>query len=134
VIGIGVQPHTAFLQDSGIELGDDGSVLTNELLQSSHPDIYAAGDIARWKNAQTGETQRIEHWRTALQHGKTAARNMLDQQESVAAHVPFFWTTQWDVNLGYVGHAASWDEIIYRHGHPKEKEFLAYFIKDGQLQ
>jgi len=134
VIGIGVQPHTAFLKESGIELGEDGSVLTDAFLQSSHPDIFAAGDIARWKNEANGESQRIEHWRTALQHGKTAARNLLGKKESVAAHVPFFWTTQWDVNLGYVGHAANWDEIIFRHGHPEQKEFLAYFIKDGQLQ
>jgi NADPH-dependent 2,4-dienoyl-CoA reductase/sulfur reductase-like enzyme/nitrite reductase/ring-hydroxylating ferredoxin subunit len=133
VVGIGVQPNTAFLDDSGLELGKDGSVLTSQYLQSSHPDIFAAGDIARWEDGD-GENQRIEHWRVALQQGKTAARNMLDQQESILERVPFFWTTQWDISLSYVGHATAWDEIIYLHGNPADKTFVGYFLKDGKLQ
>ncbi|MEO6908562.1 MAG: FAD-dependent oxidoreductase [Abditibacteriaceae bacterium] len=133
VVGIGVHPNTAFLEDSGLDLEKDGSVLTSQYLQSSHPDIFAAGDIARWQDAD-GESQRIEHWRVALQHGKTAARNMLDKQESVLEHVPFFWTTQWDLTLAYVGHATVWDEIVYQHGNPSEKTFVGYFLKDGKFQ
>lgn len=133
VVGIGIQPNTAFLQDSGLQLGNDGSVLTTEFLQSSHADVFAAGDIASWQNANQ-ENQRIEHWRVALQHGKVAARNMLGQQESISNHVPFFWTTQWDISLGYVGHANAWDEIIYHHGHPSEKIFMAYYLKNDKFQ
>lgn len=133
IVGIGVQPNTAFLQDSGLDLGKDGSVLTTQFLQSSNPDIFAAGDIARWQD-DSGNDQRIEHWRVALQHGKTAARNMLGKQESIQNHVPFFWTTQWDISLGYVGHATVWDEIVYHHGHPSEKNFVAYYLKDGNFQ
>lgn len=132
VVGIGVQPHTDFLRDSGLDLGKDGSVLTNEFLQSSHADIFAAGDIARWQDGN-GESQRIEHWRVALQQGKTAARNMLGKQENILRHVPFFWTTQWDISLGYVGHASNWDTIIY-HGKPEDKDFVAYYLKDGKFQ
>jgi NADPH-dependent 2,4-dienoyl-CoA reductase/sulfur reductase-like enzyme/nitrite reductase/ring-hydroxylating ferredoxin subunit len=133
VVGIGVKPSTAFLEDSELSLEKDGSVLTTQYLQSSHPDIFAAGDIARWDDGD-GENQRIEHWRVALQHGKTAARNMLGKQESIQEHVPFFWTTQWDISLAYVGHAAVWDEIIYQHGHPADKNFVGYFLKDGKFQ
>jgi len=58
---------------------------------------------------------------------------MLGKQESITKHVPFFWTTQWDISLGYVGHAAVWDEIVY-HGKPEDKSFVAYYLKDGKFQ
>jgi NADPH-dependent 2,4-dienoyl-CoA reductase/sulfur reductase-like enzyme len=134
VVGVGVRPATDFLIDSGLALDPkDQSVRVNALLQSSDPDIYAAGDIARWGGA-TGTGQRIEHWRTAQQQGIVAARNMLGRAEDVNHHVPFFWTAQWGINLRYVGHATAWDEIIYREGRPEQKAFLALYVKDGKLR
>ena len=41
---------------------------------------------------------------------------------------------QWDITLRYVGHAAQWDEIIYREGTPAQKTFLALYVAGGQLQ
>jgi len=106
-------------------------VLVNAQLQTSDPDIYAAGDIARWDDgSETG--RRVEHWRLAQQHGMVAARNMLGQAENFNDHVPFFWTNQWKFGLTYVGHAARWDEIIYR-GRPEDKEFIAFYLDGGRL-
>ncbi|HVU15094.1 MAG TPA: FAD-dependent oxidoreductase, partial [Phototrophicaceae bacterium] len=132
LIGVGVRPATDYLKDSGLKLDEkDASVAVNAQLQSSDPDIYAAGDIARYPVA--GGTQRIEHWRTAQQHGVIAARGMLGQHDSVANHVPFFWTNQWGFGIRYVGHAEGWDEIIYR-GTPENKDFVAFYVKDGALK
>jgi NADPH-dependent 2,4-dienoyl-CoA reductase/sulfur reductase-like enzyme/nitrite reductase/ring-hydroxylating ferredoxin subunit len=131
VVGVGVAPATEFLRDSGIVLDEkDGSVHVDTRLQTSDPDIYAAGDIARWGE---GGGTRIEHWRVAQQQGIAAARNMLGVEDDVRHHVPFFWTTQWGVTLNYVGHAAGWDEIIYR-GTPEQKQFIAFYVSDGQLK
>ncbi|MCC6615358.1 MAG: FAD-dependent oxidoreductase [Anaerolineae bacterium] len=131
IVGVGVSPATEFLRDSGIVLDEkDGSVHVNTHLQTSDPDIYAAGDIARW--GEDGGT-RIEHWRVAQQQGIVAARNMLGVEDDVRHHVPFFWTTQWGLNLNYVGHATTWDEIIYR-GTPEQKQFIAFYVADGQLK
>ncbi|HEY7711407.1 MAG TPA: FAD-dependent oxidoreductase [Candidatus Entotheonella sp.] len=131
VVGVGVVPATEFLRDSGLRLDEkDGSVRVNTHLQASHPDVYAAGDIARWGE---GTGTRIEHWRVAQQHGVVAAHNMLGRGQDVRAHVPFFWTTQWHVRLNYVGHAAQWDEIIYR-GTPEHKQFIAFYVSGGKLQ
>jgi NADPH-dependent 2,4-dienoyl-CoA reductase/sulfur reductase-like enzyme/nitrite reductase/ring-hydroxylating ferredoxin subunit len=130
VVGIGVSPATEFLRDSGLRLEEkDGSVRVDNHLQTSHADIYAAGDIARWGE---GSGTRIEHWRLAQQHGIIAAHNMLGRADTVDAHVPFFWTTQWHLTLNYVGHATEWDEIIYR-GSPEQKDFVAFYVKGGQL-
>ncbi|MCC7208445.1 MAG: NAD(FAD)-dependent dehydrogenase, partial [Anaerolineae bacterium] len=122
---------TDFLRGSGLRLDEkDGSVHVDSRLQASQPDVLAAGDIARWGEAGG---VRIEHWRVAQQHGIVAARAMLGKAADVAEHAPFFWTTQWGLKVSYVGHATAWDEIIFR-GAPDEKRFIAFYVKDGQLQ
>ncbi|MEO8394381.1 MAG: FAD-dependent oxidoreductase, partial [Chloroflexota bacterium] len=132
VIGVGVRPATDFLKDTRIKLNEkDSSVEVNAQLRSSDPDIYAAGDIARYP--VEGGTQRIEHWRVAQQQGVVAARGMIGQSDDVNKHVPFFWTTQWGFTVRYVGHAEGWDEIIYR-GDPEEKNFIAFYVKEGKLK
>jgi NADPH-dependent 2,4-dienoyl-CoA reductase/sulfur reductase-like enzyme/nitrite reductase/ring-hydroxylating ferredoxin subunit len=136
LIGVGVRPNTDFLKDSGINMHErDGSLIVNAQLQTSEPDIYAAGDIAR-VNTDTDDV-RIEHWRVAQQHGLIAANNMLGSgQDGVPQHVPFFWTSQWGLDFTYVGHAEKWDEIIYR-GHPSDgdgKDFVAFYVAEGTLR
>jgi NADPH-dependent 2,4-dienoyl-CoA reductase/sulfur reductase-like enzyme/nitrite reductase/ring-hydroxylating ferredoxin subunit len=133
IVGVGVRPATDFLSGSPLKLDQrDKSVRVEATLRTSEPDIYAAGDIARINN-NTPEGVRIEHWRVAQQHGIIAAQNMMGGSESVMQHVPFFWTHQWDVELRYVGHAETWDEIIYRGGTPQQKRFVAFYIHGGKL-
>ncbi len=133
VVGIGVIPATGFLEESGLTLDEkDRSVRVNEQLQTSAPDIYAAGDIARWSSGPDRGT-RIEHWRVAQQQGIVAARNMLGQAASIADRVPFFWTQQFDLALRYVGHASAWDEVIFRDESADERSLLAFYLHNGEL-
>jgi len=111
VVGIGVKPATGLL--TGVKLHRDGGVLVDEYMRAAEG-VYAAGDIAWFPSQQTGESQRIEHWRTAMQQGRIAAHNMAGKKTPYNG-VPFFWTRQFDLGLLYIGHASSWDEIIY-HG------------------
>ena len=93
--------------------------------------VYAAGDIAWFPSHLAGESQRIEHWRTAMQQGRVAAHNMAGRETSYNG-VPFFWTRQFDVGLLYIGHASSWDEIIF-HGDVSARDFLAFYISGSRV-
>jgi NADPH-dependent 2,4-dienoyl-CoA reductase/sulfur reductase-like enzyme/nitrite reductase/ring-hydroxylating ferredoxin subunit len=128
VAGVGVKPVTQFLE--GVELAEDGGVVVDSYLWAADG-VYAAGDIANFPDLRTGERTRIEHWRTAQQQGRTAARNMVGHPTSFDA-VPFFWTRQFDIGLLYVGHATSWDEIVFR-GEVSSHDFLAFYIKDDRV-
>lgn len=128
VVGIGVTPATGFLE--GVKLHEDGGVIADEFLCAADG-LYAAGDIAHFPAQRTGELTRIEHWRIALQQGRCAARNMLGEKTAFTS-IPFFWTTQFDATLTYVGHVKDWDRIIV-DGDVEKQDFLAFFVKGDKI-
>jgi NADPH-dependent 2,4-dienoyl-CoA reductase/sulfur reductase-like enzyme len=71
----GVTPNTEFLEGTGV--ATDGGVLVNEYLQTSHPDVYAAGDVARGRDFSTGQYSVLAIQPTAADHGRIAGRNMV---------------------------------------------------------
>ena len=127
VIGVGIAPDTALAESAGLEV--DRGILVDEHCQTSHPDIYAAGDVANWFHPGLGHRLRVEHWDNALNQGAAAAKSMLGAPEPYSPTL-YFWSDQYDLSIQYLGHATEWDEIAVR-GNPDEEKFTAFYLKDG---
>lgn len=79
---VGVQPNVEFLADSGIAI--DQAVLTDREMQTSVPDIYAAGDMVQFHDAVIGKDVVSALWGNAVHMGRTAGFNM----SGIKAFVP----------------------------------------------
>ena len=128
VLGVGVRPSFELAKAAGLDI--DRGVVVDDRLRASAPGVFAAGDVARYPYAPTGEQVRIEHWVVAQRMGRVAALNMLGGDLPFTAP-PFFWTTQYDVTVSYVGHAESWDRIDV-HGDLAKRDATLAYRRGGQ--
>ena len=99
VAGIGITPNISLAQSAGLSTGN--GVIVNEFLQTSAPDIYAAGDIALFPEAGFGP-RRLEHWDNAVNQGKHAGRNMAGAGEPFT-YIPFFFSDLFEFGYEAVG-------------------------------
>jgi 3-phenylpropionate/trans-cinnamate dioxygenase ferredoxin reductase subunit len=133
VMGTGALPDVMLARAAGLELGDTGGVVVDARLQTSAPGIYAAGDVAEYESVvHGGRRMRVEHWDVALNQGKTAALNMLGQNQPHDV-VPYFFSdlSDWS-SLEYVGPAQHWDQEVVR-GSLDDGEFSIFYVHDGRV-
>jgi NADPH-dependent 2,4-dienoyl-CoA reductase/sulfur reductase-like enzyme/nitrite reductase/ring-hydroxylating ferredoxin subunit len=128
VIGAGVRPAVELARQAG--LAAEEGVLVDERFRATAPGIYAAGDVARYPDARSGELVRIEHWVAAQRQGRAAARSMLGLGEPFRAP-PFFWSVHYDVRLSYVGHASGRDRAEV-HGSLTDRDAAVVYRRGGR--
>ena len=129
VAGVGVRPRIALAENAGLAL--DRGVVVDDYLATSAPEIFAAGDVARWPDPHTGAKIRVEHWVVAERQGQAAALNMLGHRQRFAA-IPFFWSQHYDVPINYVGHAETWDALTIE-GDIAAKDCLLRYGRNGRV-
>jgi 3-phenylpropionate/trans-cinnamate dioxygenase ferredoxin reductase component len=129
VVGLGVEPVTELLADTGAQI--DNGIAVDEFCRTGVEGIYAAGDVANHYHPVFERRIRVEHWQNALNQGPAAAQNMLGKDEPYD-DIPWFWSDQYDFNLQYTGFHTEWDELIVR-GSMEERNFVAFYRKDERV-
>ena len=129
VVGVGVTPNTAWLDDSELTI-DNGIVCDETCLAADN--VVAAGDVARWPNLRFGEVMRVEHWENAQEQGAHAARRLLGQAEPYTP-VPWFWSDQYDRKIQLAGRSGADDEVRIVDGSIEERRFVAIYGRAGRL-
>ena len=76
VLAIGVAPDTTLARDAGLELGIKGSIVVDDRMQTSAPEVYAVGDAVQIKNFVTGKEGLISLAGPANKQGRIAADNV----------------------------------------------------------
>ncbi|HEX6685921.1 MAG TPA: FAD-dependent oxidoreductase [Candidatus Limnocylindrales bacterium] len=131
VAGVGARPATRLAEDAGLEV--DNGILVDARLQTSDPDIFAAGDIANADHPGVGARVRVEHWANALNQGLAAGKCLLGSGTPYDA-VPYFYTDQFDLGMEYAGYVApgGYDRVVYR-GDPEKGEFIVFWLGGGRV-
>jgi 3-phenylpropionate/trans-cinnamate dioxygenase ferredoxin reductase subunit len=131
VVGIGARPATGWLAGSGVALGADGAVLADDRLRTTAPEVYAVGDCASFPSARYGERLLIHHWDNAVQGPRTAAANVLGDDEAYDP-VPYFWSEQFGRFVQYAGHHSGADTMLLR-GDPAGPAWSVCWLRGGAL-
>ena len=131
IVGVGITPNVQLAEAAGLEVRN--GIVTDARLQTSDPDIYAAGDVASAYHPLLGKHIRVEHWYNALHQPQTAARAMLGQ-DAVYDRVPYFYTDQYDLGMEYAGYVepGGYDLVVFR-GDVPQREFIAFWLSGGRV-
>ena len=126
VVGIGVRPN---LDIGGLDdLAMDGGLLVDASLRTSDPDIYAVGDIANHDHPVLGQRIRLEHWAAAMYQPRAAVAALLGGDDAYT-RLPYFFTDQYDLSMGYTGWAPAgcYQQVVVR-GDVESREFAAFWL------
>lgn len=82
ILAIGVRPNIALAQTAGLDIGTTGAIAVNDHMQTSDPDIYAAGDCVESRNLITGKPCYVPLGSTANKQGRVAAVNLCGGDDS----------------------------------------------------
>ncbi|MFN3920657.1 MAG: NAD(P)/FAD-dependent oxidoreductase [Methylohalobius sp.] len=130
VAGIGIRPNTALAEQAGLPVED--GIVVDEYLNAGHPDVYAAGDVARFYNPSLDAKIRVEHEDNARTMGEIAGRNMAGERHSYH-HLPYFYSDLFELGYEAVGHTdarlvtvADWTEP-YKKG-------VVYYLENQRVR
>lgn len=129
VVGIGITPNIALAESAGLKTGD--GLVVDQFLQTSDPEIYAAGDIAYFPEAVLGP-RRIEHWDNALNQGKHAGCNMAGAGEPFT-YIPFFYSDLFEFGYEAVGDTDPRHEIV-TDWQEENKTGVIYYLDGGRVR
>jgi NADPH-dependent 2,4-dienoyl-CoA reductase/sulfur reductase-like enzyme len=130
VAGIGIDPEVELARQAGLQL--ENGIMVDEFCCTSHPDIYAAGDVALFFNPALGKYLRVEHEDNALTMGRVAGRNMAGDAKPYH-HLPYFYSDLFELGYEAVGDLDARLETVVDWEEPYRKGVI-YYLQQGLVR
>ena len=130
VAGLGIEPNVELARQAGLAVENGITVDSN--LNASHPDVYAAGDVANYCNDVLGRRIRVEHEDSANTMGAAAGKAMAGEGEPFS-NVPYFWSDMFDLGYEVMGHIDSGMETV-ADWKDEFKEGVVYYLEGTRVR
>jgi NADPH-dependent 2,4-dienoyl-CoA reductase/sulfur reductase-like enzyme len=135
-IAVGIEPNLELAHRAGIRI--DNGIVVDEHGRTSHPDIYAAGDVANFPDPFFNKRRRVEHWSNAQYGGGLAGKNMAiqaaDATNAQASYelLTYVWSDIFDLHMEFAGDESERDRTIVR-GQPGQGSFSVLYMKGDRM-
>ena len=130
VAGMGIEPNVELARQAGLEVGD--GILVDRNLNASHPDVYAAGDVANYCNDVLERRIRVEHEDNANTMGAAAGKAMAGAGEPFS-NTPYFWSDMFELGYEVMGHIDSNMETV-ADWKDEFKEGVVYYLEGTRVR
>ncbi len=130
LVGIGIVPNTKIAEKAGLDVND--GIEVNTKLQTSHEDVYAAGDVARFYNTGLGKSLRVEHEDNALTMGEKAGLAMAGEDVEYD-YLPYFYSDLFDLGYEAIGELNPELQIFSDWQEPFRKG-VVYYLDQGRVR
>jgi 3-phenylpropionate/trans-cinnamate dioxygenase ferredoxin reductase subunit len=130
VAGLGIQPNVDLAQQAGLRV--DNGIVVDDLLRTTVPEIFAAGDVANFFNPALGTRLRVEHEDNANTMGAAAGRAMAGQGTPYT-HLPFFYSDLFALGYEAVGELDPRLDVVSDWKDPF-REGVVYYLKGGRVR
>jgi NADPH-dependent 2,4-dienoyl-CoA reductase/sulfur reductase-like enzyme/rhodanese-related sulfurtransferase len=112
LVAVGVRPAVKLAREAGLKLGETGAIEVNAYMQSSDPDIYAAGDCAECTDYLTNKKVYVPLGSTANKHGRVVANNIAGHEEQFPGILGSLAVKVFDLNIARTGMSSRDAQLI----------------------
>ena len=130
VVGIGVLPNAELAAAAGLPVSN--GIVTDALMRTQDPRIFAIGDVAMHPNPHAGGPVRIESVQNATDQARLVAAQLAGKPVRPYAAVPWFWSDQGPIKLQIAGLPIGADRHVLR-GDPASGSFSVFLYRGARL-
>jgi len=130
VAGLGILLNIDLAKNAGLKM--DRAIEVDQHLRTSHPDVYAAGDVATFYNHALSKWMTVEHEDNALTMGQMAGANMAGDSQ-IYEHLPYFYSDLFDLGYEAVGEFNPQGEVISDWKDPFQQG-VVYYLREGRVR
>lgn len=133
LVAVGVTLNAELAKEAGLRVTDRNEIVVDEYLQTSDPHIYAAGDVARFKDVALSKEWHVEHYMNAMWQGEAVGAIMAGDRKPYD-QVAYFFSDEFDLSMIMRGDpdGATSAKVI---GDMEKAEFVELYADDeGRLR